>query len=206
MRTYDARVLLGMLAVFLMPEAAHAHGVMAGVTDFFAGFLHPVTAVEHILPIVALGVLAGQNGLQRCQAALVAFPVAIAAGAAVSLRIPGVPYIELLNIVSGIVIGGLIALAFSLPVSAVVVLASLFGLTHGYANGTAIEGSMKAFPFIAGVVLSAFLAIAYGLGAADFLLRRKAGWLPVAIRVAGSWTAAIGLLVLSVMHKTLFAG
>lgn len=141
--------------------------------------------------------------MQRCETALSIFPVAIVAGAVFSLKVPGMPYIALLNVVSSIVIGGLIALAFSLPNASIFVLAAFFGLTHGYANGTAIEGTIKAFPFISGVAVAAFFAMAYGVGAADFLLRRKASWLPIAIRVAGSWTAAIGLLVLSVTHKAL---
>jgi len=38
---------------------------------------------------------------------------------------------------------------------------------------------------------------AYGLIVTDYLLRRKAGWIHIAVRVAGSWIAAIGILVLA---------
>ena len=38
---------------------------------------------------------------------------------------------------------------------------------------------------------------AYGLIVTDYLLRRKAYWIHIAVRVAGSWIAAMGILVLA---------
>jgi hypothetical protein len=45
---------------------------------------------------------------------------------------------------------------------------------------------------------------AYGFITTDWLLRRKIGWVRIALRVAGSWIAAIGILVLAVIWRTLF--
>jgi hypothetical protein len=39
----------------------------------------------------------------------------------------------------------------------------------------------------------------------DFLSRRKVNWLHIAVRVAGSWIAAIGLLVLATSGKAILA-
>lgn len=50
-----------VILTVLSPVLAVAHP-MAGVGDFYAGMLHPLTAIEFVLPMVALSLLAGQQG------------------------------------------------------------------------------------------------------------------------------------------------
>ncbi|HEY5929412.1 MAG TPA: HupE/UreJ family protein, partial [Burkholderiales bacterium] len=84
-------------------------------------------------------------------------------------------------------------------------IAVLFGLSHGFANGEGMTEGIKPYLFIPGVALAGLVVTAYGLIVTDWLLRRKAGWLKIAVRVAGSWIAAIGILVLAVSGRTLLA-
>jgi urease accessory protein len=55
----------------------------------------------------------------------------------------------------------------------------------------------KPYLYIPGVALAGLAVTAYGLMVTDYLLRRKADWIHIAVRVAGSWIAAIGILVLA---------
>lgn len=190
------------LVIALAASAAHAHSSAKGVGDFYAGFLHPLTALEHVLPFLALGVLAGQQG-NRSQAALPVFWIALMAGAAVALWLPHVRGVDLANIASALVFGALIAGAFSLPTVVYVGLALVFGLSHGYANGVAIAPPIKPYLFIPGLGLAALVVTGYGVVVTDYVLRRKVGWMSIAVRVAGSWMAAIGLLVLATSWKRL---
>ena len=48
----------------------HAHTAAKEVGDFYAGFLHPLTALEHVLSFVALGLLIGQQGHKASAAVL----------------------------------------------------------------------------------------------------------------------------------------
>lgn len=170
--------------------------------DFYAGFLHPLTALEHVLPFLALGILCGQQG-QRAQAALPLFWIALMVGATLALWVPSVPVVDLINILSGLILGALIAAALSLPLTAYLALALVFGLSHGYANGTAIAPPIKPYLFIPGLGLAGLVVTGYGVIMTDYLLRRKVGWITIALRVAGSWIAAIGLLVLATSWKRL---
>lgn len=194
------------IAAFMLAASskAHAHSAAKGIGDFYAGALHPLTSLEHILPFLAFGILAGQQG-QKAEPVLAAFCGALLGGAALSLWLPGTPWISVANLASSVAFGGLVALARPLGAAPFYVIAIGFGLTHGFANGEGMAEGGKPYLFIPGVALAGLVVTAYGLIATDWLLRRKAGWITIALRVAGSWIAAIGILVLAIVSRTLFA-
>jgi urease accessory protein len=186
--------------------SADAHSTVKGVGDLYAGLLHVLTALEHVLPFIALSLLAGQRGLKaRAEAVLLVFPVALMAGAACALWLPPVPGLAFFNVASAILLGGLVAAAWPLPGAVFYGLVVIFGVSHGFANGEAISGSIKAYLFILGIGLAGLAVLAYGTLMVDFLLRRKAGWITIAVRVAGSWIAAIGVLVLATAGRSMLA-
>ena len=106
-------------------------------------------------------------------------------------------------IVGLMVLLSLVAAAWRLPIAILYAIPVLFGLSHGFANGTAISADIKAYLFIPGVGLAGLMVAAYGMIATDFLLRRKANWMQIAVRVAGSWIAAIGILVLATSGRAI---
>jgi urease accessory protein len=183
--------------------SAEAHAVYQGAGDFYAGMLHPLTSPEHVLPMLVLGALAGQNGLKRCEFVLWAFPAAMAAGACAALSVPDLHGILLFNVASAVVLGTLLAAAFRLPSWVILILAAVFGLSHGYANGSVIMGQIRPGVFIAGMAFASFILMAYTVAATSFLLRLRPTWIAIAVRVAGSWVAAIGLLILSLSQRAL---
>jgi urease accessory protein len=103
------------------------------------------------------------------------------------------------------VLGALIAAGTSLPISVYGVLAVLFGLTHGYANGLAIVPPIQWYAFVPGLGLAGLAVTAYGFVVADWVQHKNVGWMRIAVRVAGSWIAAIGLLVLATSWRRLAA-
>jgi len=176
--------------------SAEAHSTVKGVGDLYAGMLHVLTGLEHLLPFIALSLLAGQRGMKtQAEAVLLGFPLALMVGAAAALWIPPFPGL----------MGGLVAAAWPLPAAVFYGLVVVFGISHGFANGEAISGSIKAYLFILGIGLAGLAVLAYGTLMVDFLLKRKTGWITIAVRVAGSWIAAIGVLVLATAGKTMLA-
>jgi urease accessory protein len=184
--------------------AARAHSGVQGIGDFYAGFLHPLTAPEHVLAFFALGMLAAQQA-PRGQLALPVFWMALVLGAIIALVQPAIPGVAFLNILSVLALGALIALYRRMPTAVLLVLAALFGTAHGIANGEAITGLIRPYVFIPGIALAALAVSGYGLVFTDWLLRRKTEWITIAVRVAGSWITAIGMLVLATSWKTLTA-
>ncbi|HZY02753.1 MAG TPA: hypothetical protein VFF02_04585, partial [Anaeromyxobacteraceae bacterium] len=75
----------------------------------------------------------------------------------------------------------------------VVGLAAALGLLHGYLNGSAMAQAGLGALGLLGIVASVFVLAALG---AALVVGVRAPWGRVAVRVAGSWIAAIGLLSL----------
>lgn len=203
----------------MLPGGAHAHA-LGDINDFYAGLLHPLITPEHLMAIVAVGLLAGQQSASRDQAVswLMAFALALASGALLAWRIGLMvdvdvmmawvntqPIIALINFASLIVLGFLLALARRLPSPLVYALAIVFGLTHGAANGAEITYDVALYQFIPGLVAGAALAGLYSMVLADAVRHRASHWPGIALRVAGSWIAAIGLLVCGLMWRSFMA-
>jgi len=181
-------------AALLAASQAYAHGATPGTHAFLSGLLHPLTALEHILPLVAIGMLAGQRGLVAGQGLLVAFPLAFAAGAL--LGVAAGPELPAVNAVTAIVAGGLVALALGLPRALLYAIVVAVGAIHGLSNGTAIGQALT--PFIAGATLASTLVFAYAFGATHYALKwTTTTWMPVVVRAMGSWIAAFGILTLA---------
>jgi urease accessory protein len=192
--TRPARTIGAALALLsVCPSAAWAHP-MPGVGDFYAGMLHPVMSIDFVLPLVALGLLAGQQPREAAIAMLVAIPSGLILGAIAALAAPMPPSAAWINLLWMPVLGGLIAWAPQVPRTAILAIALAPALTIGWANGTEIGDQVAALRFIPGIAVAGLLVTTYGAGG---IRRLRAPWMQIAVRVIGSWIAAVGVLVLS---------
>ena len=80
-----------------------------------------------------------------------------------------------------------------LSLSATTALAGLLGLSRGYLNGSGTGPLGLAVPAFLGVASVVFVLVAL---AAAVAVPLPAQWARIAVRVAGSWIAASGLLML----------
>jgi urease accessory protein len=204
MRPSRSLAAIAAAALCACAPAASAHAPSTTVADFHAGFLHALTSLEHVLAFTALGLFAGHQG-SRAQPALLVLAAALLAGAALGLSAPPFAPVDLANLASGVLFGLLVAAAVALPTTAVYLLAALAGLTHGYANGVALAPPLKPWLYVPGVAMAGLLVAVYGCVIVDCVQRRNRGWMAIAVRVAGSWIAAIGILVLGLSARPLLA-
>jgi hydrogenase/urease accessory protein HupE len=93
-----------------------------------------------------------------------------------------------------IALGVLLATDCPLPLASVACLAILLGLLHGIVNGSELPKTPSSGQFsVAGIAVALFVAVSLLAGQAALT---RVPWARVVVRVAGSWTAAIGLLML----------
>jgi hypothetical protein len=92
-----------------------------------------------------------------------------------------------------LLLGGLVIADAKVSLSAMTLLAALLGLVHGYFNGTGMGQSGLAVVALLGLTSGVFVLIVL---AAAFVVQLRAYWARIAVRVAGSWIAASGLLML----------
>ena len=180
------------LALSLAAGSAMAHSGH-GEQSFFAGFAHPLGGADHLLAMLAVGLLAArQTGALRW-ALPASFVVAMVGGALLAAAGVGLPQVEAGVAASVLVFGVLIACFGKLPARAAVPLVAVFALFHGHAHHAEMgQGSLLTYA-------AGFTMASVALHAAGFLLAR---WMPqsrVALglqRVLGGLIAGAGLVLL----------
>jgi hydrogenase/urease accessory protein HupE len=168
------------------------HLVTTGLGPFFDGVGHLFLTIEDLLPVIALALLAGLRGPTAGRRVLFILPLAWVLGGAIGLA-TGIGAPSLLTVASFLVVGGLLALNAPLSDRAVTGVALVLGLLHGSMNGAAMAGTRNGLLELVGVATSLFVVIAL---AAAFVVTLSKPWTRVAVRVAGSWVVATGLLLL----------
>jgi hydrogenase/urease accessory protein HupE len=187
------RIALGALAALLLPATSHAHLVNTGLGPFYDGVSHFALTPEDLLPALALALLAGQSGSRTGRLALFALPGAWLVGGLAGLAFPTISTATALTTLSFIALGGLVAAEARLRPEWVTGLALVVGLLHGYLNGSAMSQAKLGTLGVVGIVSTLFVTVAL---AAALVVSLRAPWARIAVRVAGSWIAAIGLLLL----------
>jgi hypothetical protein len=170
-----------------------AHLVSTGVGPFYDGAAHFFASVEEVLPVLGLALLAGLRGTRHGRIAVLLLPLAWLAGglAGIAARAGEPP--ELATATLLIATGALLAWDRPLSTAALGLLAVAVGLWCGYFSGGASAGSGLFRGGLAGAVCGVLIVTLLGAG---FAAGRTSGWSRVAVRVAGSWLAALGLLAL----------
>lgn len=173
------------LALTLLPQFALAH---AGHEEgqFIGGLSHPVGGADHLLAMVALGLLAAQIGGRALWALPCTFVGAMIAGGLsgwAGLPFPGV---EPMILASVVILGALVAMAARLPLSVLTPAVAVFGFAHGWAHGA--EGPAQGLAAYAiGFAIATMALHLAGIGAGKLLNRG------VLLRGLGGGTAIAGL-------------
>lgn len=159
------------------------------VTGFAAGMLHPMTGMDHLLAMVAVGLWAGLAGNRPVWCWPAAFVVAMLAGGMIGMSGIALPAVESVIIASVIILGIATATGLKLQMGLGAALIAGFGLAHGYAHGIEIPSGMSGFEFAAGFALATALLHGGGLGFALFARRLSVEKLA---RATGAMIALVG--------------
>lgn len=182
-----------VLLALCLPEPAWAHLVSTRFGELYDGLMHPLTTLQHVVPWLGLGLLGGLLDNNTSKWVLPSFPLSVGIGALLGGILPETTIVTWLNVFSFILLGLLVALALRLGRPAFIGLAILVGLSHGYANGTSELSGNPLLLYVIGVTLAAYVMLAITTSLA-FALSHRAAWGNVAVRAAGSWIVAVGLV------------
>jgi len=180
------------VGIMLFPRPAWAHLVTTGLGPVFDGIGHLFVTVEDLLPVLAITLFAGLRGREAGRGVLFALPTAWLAAGIVGLWLRGSPP-AVVSVLSLLVCGGVLAANAPLPTRWVTGLAVLLGMVHGTVNGAAMAEARLGVLGLLGVAVSLFVVAAL-MSALVVSLSRP--WMRIAVRVAGSWVVATGLLLL----------
>jgi len=176
----------------LLPIRAEAHLPSIGLGPVYDGIFHLLLSPEDLIPAIALALLAGQKGAGSSRRVLCILPLAWLAGGLIGMFL-GTPRGPASTCFSFFLLGVLIAANVKLSLPLTTALAAMLGLFHGYLNGSGINRFNDGPYFLLGLALAVFVIVALF---SSFVIPLRRQWALIVVRVAGSWIAASGLLML----------
>jgi urease accessory protein len=182
-------LLLG--AMLAWPALAHVQqGQAAG---FAAGLLHPVSGLDHVLAMVAVGLWGAQLGAPAIWLLPVTFPLVMAFGGFLGLVGVPLPGVEIGIALSALLLGMLVATQSRPPIWTAAAVVGVFAIFHGHAHGTELPAGQSGLLYSAGFVVATGSLHAAGvvIGLGHRWPRGRA-----ALRLAGAGIALAGLVFL----------
>lgn len=200
MRVFSRRVrvaicagaLLNLFAAGALAHSGHIGHLHESV--FTAGFMHPLTGMDHLLAMVAVGLWGALSRGSVRQAVLASgvFLIMMFVGAMLGVRGVQVPMVEPMIMASLLIFGLLVASRRIAHDAIGFALVGLFAVFHGVAHGMELAAGSGVMPFVAGFMLATLALHMIGLFG-GFQLKGCSAWLS---RMLGGSVAAYGLLLI----------
>ncbi|KTS08232.1 urease accessory protein [Methylobacterium radiotolerans] len=151
-------------ALILLPQAALAHPGHGAATGAEAGFLHPLLGADHVLAMVAVGLLASLRGGRALWALPLSFLALMSVGAGLGLAGVVLPHVEIAIALSIVVFGLAAVVGLRAPVALLAALVGVFAVFHGYAHGAEMPETASGLSFGLGFLAATALLHAAGIG------------------------------------------
>ena len=176
-----------LLALGAGPALAHPGHVEA--SSFLAGVAHPLSGLDHIAVMIAVGLWAALKGGRALWVWPAAFVGLMLVGGALGMAHVALPFVEPGILASVVALGLLVALAVDLPVITGAAIVGVFALFHGHAHGSEVAETMSGAEYMAGFALATATLHLVGIGFAQMMTRAN---LRPCIRAAGALCVAVG--------------
>ena len=163
MKNKTALFSSSLMAIFLFPAIASAHIGVGPTTGFSAGIYHPLSGLDHLLAMTAVGLWASYLGGRAKYTVPCAFVGMMVVGGILGISGVPIPYVETGIILSVIVLGALIAGSFKTSETAGILLVGAFAIMHGHAHGSEMPLAAGAISYSLGFILSTVCLHATGI-------------------------------------------
>ena len=182
-------VIAGMLVA--LPAWAHEQAGQAA--GFVTGMLHPVSGLDHVLAMVAVGLWGAQLGAPAIWLLPVTFPLVMAFGGFLGLVGVPLPGVEVGIAASAILLGAMVATQSRPPLWMAAAAVAFFAIFHGHAHGTELPAGQSGLLYSIGFVVVTGCLHATGI-AIGLIHRWQRG--RIALRAAGAVVGAAGVFFL----------
>jgi urease accessory protein len=179
-----------VLLVLLGPTKVLAHAQGGEAAGLLSGLRHPVSGLDHILAMVAVGLWGAQLGPPAVWLLPVTFPMVMAFGGMLGLMGLALPGIEIGIAVSAILLGVMVGWEARPRLWVAAVIVGFFAIFHGHAHGAELPAGADAVLYSIGFVVATGCLHAAGI-ALGLIHRWAVG--KVALRVAGVAVALAGV-------------
>lgn len=190
-----ARISQGVFwaAVLMWPMSAVAHTRGGEAIGFLSGAQHPISGLDHVLAMIAVGLWGAQLGAPAVWVLPVTFPMVMAFGGMLGLMGVRLPGLEIGIALSAIVLGLAVCSEARPPLWVAALLVGAFAIFHGHAHGTELPAGANAILYSIGFVIATGSLHAAGISL-GLVHRWPAG--RAALQVAGALVALAGVAFL----------
>ena len=182
-----------ILVTVLWPLYAWAHVGSSEAGGFLTGLQHPISGVDHVIAMLAVGLWGAQLGAPSVWILPVVFPMMMAMGGCLGLMGIPLPGVEVGIAISAVVLGFMVLAEARLKIQPAMVIVAFFAIFHGHAHGTELPAGQSGLLYSIGFVAATGCLHAIGI-AIGLVHRWQAGRL--ALRGAGSLVCAGGIYFL----------
>ena len=179
-----------LLLALLWPTRALAHTPGGETAGLLSGLQHPVSGLDHILAMVAVGLWGAQLGPPALWLLPITFPMVMAFGGMLGLMGVALPGAEVGIALSALALGVVVGWEARPPLWLAAVLVGFFAVFHGHAHGTELPAGTDALLYSVGFVVATGCLHAAGIGI-GLVHRWPTG--QAALRVAGVGVALAGV-------------
>jgi len=184
------RIMFVIASVMAGATPAVAHVGAGSTASFAAGVAHPLSGLDHVAVMVAVGLWAALKGNRALWIWPATFVGVMLAGGALGMAHVPVPFVEPAILASVVALGLLVALAVDVPAWAGALVIGAFALFHGHAHGSEVAENIAGVEYMAGFAAATALLHATGIGFALLMSRVHARGM---VRVAGLACVQLGL-------------
>jgi urease accessory protein len=199
MRRLFGRASVTAAALFASVQAAEAHIIASRLGDFYTGALHPLTDLQDLILWAAMGALAGSLGASKGRWLVLLFPLGLLAGLVLNRGLGVVSAGPAADAGIILVLGLLLAAQARIPTALLCLIAFGLAVMRGAANAEDVAPETNQLLYAAGLVSAGYAAITLTMAVTLAFRRAEAGastaWRGIAIRAAGGWIAAIGMMM-----------
>jgi urease accessory protein len=125
------------LAVLALAQPVFAHEQVGVAGGLASGLLHPLTGMDHLIAMVAVGIWGAQLGAPAIWVLPITFPMP-----------------EVVIALSALVLGAAVAMRLRLPFAAAAVVVAVFAVFHGHAHGAELPNSANPLAYGVGFVVA----------------------------------------------------
>ncbi len=143
-----------LAAGLLLADAGLAHTQTGVAGGLLSGLAHPVTGVDHLIAMVAVGLWGAQLGAPALWVLPVAFPLVMAFGGVLGVIGVPLPVPELVIALSALVLGGMVLAQLRVPLPVAAAIVAVFAIFHGHAHGAELPTAANPLAYGVGFVLA----------------------------------------------------
>jgi len=149
------KIFLYLLIVFIVPSIAHAH--LIGGSGFRSGAVHPLSGLDHLLAMIAVGIISTRHGGKALWLIPATFVISMTVGGIISITGIQISFVDIGIALSVIFLGTAIDLQKKFPLYMTMIFIALSAIFHGHAHGSEMPLIASPVFYALGFVLSTTL-------------------------------------------------